>query len=104
MATEVERRRVAGLGRMAKNHRPACPKYPVAKLMKLLPKHFIESLEQNQKIASCCSHPENHEVEAFYSSEKEKAPDVYKFYCTCGRTHVRFCIGLDDVRPFWDVR
>jgi hypothetical protein len=87
-------------------HVPACPRYPVAKLFNLLPPKYIEVLEQNQKIESCCRHPENHDLEAWYSCEDQAAkgvPDIYKFKCTCGRTHVRFCVGNDDVRPFWSV-
>lgn len=94
----------------------ACRRYPVAKLMHILPAKYIEQLEQNQLIASCCRHPENHEIEAFYSSEAERwrgkdserdmpnPPDVYKNHCTCGRVHVRFCVGGGEQRPMWDVR
>lgn len=94
-------------------HHPACPRYPVAKLGALIPTKYIEALEHNQQISSCCRHPENHEVEALYScdAEKEKGvPDIYIFHCTCGRQHRRFCVGGNhpngtlDVRPFWDVR
>ena len=85
-------------------HVLACPRHPVAKLGNLLPIKYIEALEQNQQIASCCRHPENHDIEAWKSSENETAPDIYKFHCTCGRTHVRFCVGGGDARPFWEVR
>jgi hypothetical protein len=62
----------------------------------------IEHLEQNQKIAHCCRHPENHEVAAFKSHPAEQAPDIYEFYCTCGRTHRFFCVGAtDNNRPTW---
>lgn len=83
---------------------PACPRHPVAKLSGLLPIKYIEALEQNQKISSCCRHPENHDIEAFYSSAKEETPDIYIFHCTCGRKHVRFCIGGGDPRPYWEIR
>ena len=96
--------RAKGLGHVPPSHKLACKRYPVAKLANLIPVKYIEALEQNQKISSCCRHPENHEVEAFYSSESETVPDIYKFHCPCGRTHVRFCVGGGDVRPFWDVR
>lgn len=95
------------------SHAVACPRYPVAKLGHLIPATFLEALEHNQRIASCCRHPENHEVEAFYSSEADRAkgvPDIYVFHCTCGRKHSRFCVGGSDparpetLRPFWDVR
>jgi hypothetical protein len=85
-------------------HVLACPRYPVAKLAGLLPVKFIEALEQNQKIASCCRHPENHDIEAFYSNENEKAPDIYIFHCTCGKKHRRFMCGGGDTRPYWEVR
>lgn len=81
----------------------ACPKVKVADLPEgfLKPNH-IAALEQNQKIASCCRHPENHEVEAHKSHPEETAPDIYIFTCTCGRKHRFFCVGLsDDARPFW---
>lgn len=82
---------------------PACPRHPVKKLSGLLPVKFFEALEQNQQIASCCRHPENHDVEAFKSHPDEKAPDIYIFHCTCGKKHRRFCVGGDDVRPVWEV-
>jgi hypothetical protein len=31
-------------------------------------------------------------------------PDIYKFHCTCGRVHTRFCAGGGDSRPYWEVR
>ena len=85
-------------------HTLACPRHPVAKLMDLLPKKYIEALEQNQQIAHCCRHPENHDIEAFRSHPDEKAPDIYIFHCTCGRRHIRFCVGSDDARPHWEIR
>lgn len=86
-------------------HTVACKRTPVAKLPAgLLPIKFIEALEQNQQISSCCRHPENHEVEALYSTPDEKVPDIYIFHCTCGRKHRRFCVGGGDQRPFWDIR
>ena len=79
-----------------------CPRVKVADFPEghLKQKH-IDHLEQNQLIASCCRHPENHEVEAFKSHPEEPAPDVYVFYCTCGRKHRFFCVGLTDERPEW---
>lgn len=98
-------------------HVPACPRYPVAKLINLIPPKFIEALEQNQQIMSCCRHPENHDIEAWYSNEEEAAkgvPDIYIFKCTAvhpdsirpngERWHQRFCVGGGDERPFWEVR
>lgn len=92
-----------------------------------IPLKYAEALEQNQQIASCCRHPENHDISAWYSSEKERAtgkPDIYVFHCPCGRVHRRFCVGgnpmtpdgeIDyaalaavgrepEMRPFWEVR
>mgnify|MGYP007100065628 CR=1 FL=1 len=113
-------------------HVLACKRVKAAKVWKQIPLKYIEALEQNQKIASCCRHPENHDIEAFYSNEDERwrgkdpardipnPPDIYKFHCTCGRVHTRFCVGgnhgdavkytpqerpeLFDNRPFWEVR
>ena len=80
----------------------ACPKVKVADLPEgWLPIKWIEALEQNQLIRSCCRHPENHEIEALKSHVGEAAPDIYIFHCTCGRKHRRFCVGMTDVRPVW---
>ncbi len=109
-------------------HTLACVRYPVRKLMAYdadgnlnkesprnsLPLKYVEALEQNQQIAQCCRHPENHDIEAWFSSDAERAkgtPDIYILHCTCGRQHRRFCVGGDnpatgekDLRPFWHVR
>lgn len=83
---------------------PACPRVKVAELPDgFLKKNHIERLEQNQQIASCCRHPENHEVEAMKSHPAEPAPDIYIFHCTCGRKHRFFCVGRTDERPEWDA-
>lgn len=69
----------------------------------ILPIRFIEDLEHNQQIAHCCRHPENHDVEAWYSSraDYEKGiPDIYILHCQCGRSHRRFMVG-GGYRPFW---
>ena len=66
-------------------HILACPRVKVASCPARLPAKYIENLEQNQLIESCCRHPENHEVEAWFSCEDERpkgTPDIYKFYCT----------------------
>lgn len=62
---------------------------------------WFERLEQDQKLASCCRHPENHEIEAEKSHPDEPAPDRYTFHCSCGRKHRFFCIGMGDERPEW---
>lgn len=82
----------------------ACPRVKVADLPEgLLKQSHIEHLEQNQLIPSCCRHPENHEVEARKSYPDEPAPDIYVFYCGCGRKHRFFCVGQSDKRPMWDA-
>jgi hypothetical protein len=83
-------------------HVLACPRVKVSELpADHIPSRYIEALEHNQQIASCCRHPENHEIEAFKSHPDEVAPDIYVFHCTCGRKHRRFCVGAHDERPFW---
>lgn len=94
----------------------ACPPYPVAKLGAIVPTRYIEALEHNQKLAHCCRHPENHTIEAWFSSDADRdrgVPDIYIFTCTCGRKHRRFCVGGSagsgpnapmEYRPFWEVR
>lgn len=66
-----------------------------------LKQNHIDALEQNQKIKSCCRHPENHEVEALKSHPDEEQPDIYIFHCTCGNKHRFLCVGLVDTRPEW---
>jgi hypothetical protein len=84
-------------------HVIACAKVKVADLPRdFLPVRYLEAMEHNQQIKSCCRHPENHEVEAFKSHSEEPAPDIYIFHCACGRKHRRFCVGAtDEARPFW---
>lgn len=83
----------------------ACPRVRVADLPEgHLKQNHIEAMEHNQKIASCCRHPENHEVEAFRSHPNEWAPDIYVFHCKCGKKHRFFCVGkADEKRPSWDA-
>ena len=86
---------------------PACPRRKVADFPKgFIPARYYErNLEQNQLLAHCCRHPENHEIEARKSHPYEQVPDIYIFHCTCGRKHVRFFIGEYDregeARPMW---
>jgi hypothetical protein len=89
---------------LPETQRAACPRVKVGDLPDgFLKKNHIEALEHNQKIRSCCRHPENHEVEARKSHPDEKVPDIYVFHCTCGRKHRFFCAGLGDERPMWDA-
>jgi hypothetical protein len=98
-------------------HHLACPRVRVDSLPPgLLPTKYVEALEQNQKIASCCRHPENHEIEAWFTSEEDRdrgIPDLYVFHCPCGRKHRRLCLGGSrgagpdapvEHRPHWEVR
>jgi hypothetical protein len=79
-----------------------CPRRKVSEFPAgFLKQNHIEALEQNQKIASCCRHPENHEVEALKSHPDEPAADIYIFHCSCGRKHRFFCVGQADSRPEW---
>jgi hypothetical protein len=85
----------------------ACERVKVKRCPARIPVHYSEALEHNQKLASCCRHPENHEIEAWFSDEKQKrrgVPDIYIFHCECGRKHRRFCVGGGDRRPFWQIR
>ncbi len=88
---------------MTVSHVVACPRYPVARLIGTLPVKYLEALEQNQQIALCCRHPENHDIEGLKSSPLEPIPDIYIFHCKCGRRHTRFCVGGGDARPSWGV-
>lgn len=81
-----------------------CERVPVRKWLHIIPKKYLEALEQNQQIHSCCRHPEEHDIEAFKSKPEETAPDIYVFHCKCGRRHRRFCVGGGDERPFWEIR
>lgn len=65
------------------------------------PRLYERSLEQNQLLASCCRHPENHMIEGRKSHPDEPCTDIYVFHCHCGRKHVRFCVGMEDARPEW---
>lgn len=98
--------REAGPSGRPVTRRLACKRIAVSRIRSLIPDKYIEALEQNQLLHSCCRHPENHELEAFYSRDEEwerKMPDIFIFHCTCGRQHRRFCVGGGDVRPFWEM-
>lgn len=77
-----------------------CPRVPVRALMndaiKMLPVRYMEALEHNQLIKSCCRHPENHDIIAFKSHPDLDDPDIYQFICDqCGNVHTRFlCEGV----------
>lgn len=96
----------------------ACPPAKVSRFPPgFIPTRYIEDLEHDQKLKTCCRHPENHYIEAFYSSEAWQnktdplgrhdplggVPDIYVFWCNvCKKGHGRFMIGNGDVRPIWD--
>lgn len=82
----------------------SCPRVKVSEFPKgfIPPRLYERNLEQNQLLASCCRHPENHEVEGFKSHPAEPCTDTYVFHCTCGRKHRVFCVGWEDKeRPEW---
>lgn len=88
------------LGRIAdRTPRPetqvlACPRKAVKSFKPgFIPTKFMEYLEHNQKIATCCRHPVDHDIEARKSHPNEPGPDIYIFHCTCGRKHTIFCVG-----------
>lgn len=85
----------------------ACPRVKISDFPPgfIPPRYYEKNLEHNQQAQSCCRHPEHHEVEARKSHPDEEVPDIYKFYCTCGRTHVRFFVGETDKepRPVWEA-
>ena len=78
-----------------------------------LPPKFVSQLMEAAS-RPCCKRPLNHDIEAFYSSEKDRdrgIPDIYVMHCRCGRKHRRFMVGgsigsgvVDTMpRPFWEV-
>lgn len=75
----------------------SCPRKKVSDFPEgWLPTRLYErNLEQNQLLASCCRHPENHEIEGFKSHPDEPVTDIYIFHCTCGRKHRVFCVGYE---------
>lgn len=93
-------------------HVLACPRHPVSGVMNLLPVKWIEQLEQDQTIPSCCRHPENHLIVAYYSNEQERwrdrnpdtdlpnPPDIYHFICTAVHPpNIDEHTGQDTSRP-----
>lgn len=91
----------------ASNHFPVpdMPRYPVAKLLRQIPPKFLEQVTANATRA-CCKEPVKHDIEVFYSSERDRdlgIPDIYVLHCTCGRKHRRFMVG-GGARPGWTVR
>lgn len=98
--------------------RPACVRTSMRQIGHIIPKRLYErNLEQNQNIAVCCRHADEHDIEAFYSSEEDATrgvPDIYVFHCNgCGRKHRVFCVGGSkgagpdapmELRPKWEIR
>jgi hypothetical protein len=99
---------MADRGVMRETIAPACPRVKVKNPAPgvwtaggaRMPAKFAEALEQNQKLSSCCRHPENHEIEALFSNPDDckGCPDIYIYHCTCGRQHRRFCVGGNPMR------
>ena len=81
-----------------------------------IPNRYLEeSLAHNQMAHSCCRHPENHSISAWYTSAVDEAkgvPDVYIFHCDCGRVHRRAMLGgsknaygeVTAPRQKWEIR
>jgi hypothetical protein len=69
--------------------------------MVIPPRYYERNLEHNQGLASCCRHPEQMEISAYRSKAGEQ-PDIYKFHCPCGKTHVRFMGGGNKVQHMPD--
>ena len=91
----------------ASKHHVACTRHPVAKVRVITDK-FPKFLDQIAEKATraCCRDSLKHDIEAFFSSEADKAkgiPDIYVLHCKCGRKHRRFCVG-GGPRPFWTIR
>jgi hypothetical protein len=82
----------------------ACPRRPVASFAPgFIPWQMFEPMEHNQKIRSCCRHPENHDVEAYKSNPGLKGPDQFVFICKCGKKHVNWILAntVDFRIPEW---
>ena len=85
-------------------HFGACPRIPVSAAQ--LPVKFLEAMIKNAGLRDCCRNPFGQDIEAFFSSEDDKAkgaPDIYVLHCSCGRKHRRFMLGGGEPRPFWEV-
>jgi hypothetical protein len=117
--TRSPEQRFADLGPFAKRHglfpkgtklpatqQLACPRvkmsdFPAGFIPERL---YAKATYQNQLAASCCRHPENHEIAAFKSHPDEKVPDTYILYCTCGRRHINFGVWKHNEQvPVWDA-
>ena len=109
-------------------HILACARIAVKRIRNVLwgKQKWFEQFATNKEpgFKDCCRDMNAHDIEAWYSCPADEAkgrPDIYKIYCnTCGRCHVKFCVGGDhplakkfdrqerpdlyDLRPFWDVR
>lgn len=104
-------------------HTPACERVAYRAVQALIEAagkgKWLEQLKQTAPLP-CCSNPDTLDIEASYSNAAQAAkgePDLYRFYCrTCeaavfagekpggGFSHVKFCVGGGDERPFWEVR
>lgn len=81
-----------------------CPRRPVASFKPgYIPWQIMEPMEHDQKLSSCCRHPENHDIEAWKSNPNVKGPDQYIFTCACGKRHTNWILGIkyDYPLPEW---
>lgn len=95
-------------------HILACERVRVPDVLHILPERYVAGFQNHPR--PCCKDAANLQVEAWWSTAREKAkgtPDIYKFFCnTCNACHVRFCVGGNhptdptklDIRPFWEIR
>ncbi|MGE0853871.1 MAG: hypothetical protein AB7O44_30385 [Hyphomicrobiaceae bacterium] len=82
----------------------------------LPPVLYINNLERNQDVPSCCRRWEDHHIAAFFSSrewmERRRKdgypepwggkPDIYILYCQCGRQHITAQQGQGGhISPTW---
>lgn len=102
-------------------HILACARQPYVSLHDLVVAcgkgKWLETLKAKAPL-DCCKDPANLDLEAWFTKAAEQqkgVPDLYKFHCrVCeakvlagektGCTHVQFCVGHGDERPYWEVR
>lgn len=88
----------------------ACPRVPIRQIIGIMPAGWLQYLYQHAP-NDCCKHALNHDIEAYYSGDDRRAPDIYEIICKgCGSIHRRFCVGasinsnaedLLEYRPKW---
>lgn len=77
-----------------------CPPVPAERVD--FPKHWLEVFTDPKRgnlLDECCRRIDNKVLEGRKSNSRQMAPDIYNFYCECGRKHSRFCVGASGVNP-----